>query len=182
MSDSSGGPSQAKVPIPPDDPGRHLSIARPETDDSLPHVGVVGDTYTILVSGADTAGRYTLIDMHVPAGGGPPPHRHDFEEMFSLLEGEIEFTFRGETTTVRAGETINVPANAPHGFRNVSGRPARLLCTCSPSGQEQFFLEVGLPVAHRTDQPPPLDEAGTAAFLAKAQALAPKYRTELLGP
>ena len=44
----------------------------------------------------DTAGRYTLIDMHVPPGGGPPPHRHDFEEMFTVLEGEVELTFRGE--------------------------------------------------------------------------------------
>ena len=34
---------------------------------------MVGDTYTILISGEDTAGRYALIDMLVPAGGGPPP-------------------------------------------------------------------------------------------------------------
>ena len=106
----------------------------PDTDESLPHLGVVGDTYTILVSGADTAGRYTLIDMHVPPGGGPPPHRHDFEEMFTILDGEIELTFRGVSAVATAGETINVPANAPHVFRNVSERPARLLCLCSPAG------------------------------------------------
>lgn len=140
-------------------------------------------TYTILVSGADTAGRYTLIDMHVPPGGGPPPHRHDFEEMFTILDGEIEFTFRGVASVATAGETINVPANAPHVFRNASGRPARLLCLCSPSGQEEFFREVGVSVAHRTEAPPALDEAATAAFIAKSIALAPKYRTELLlGP
>ena len=46
-----------------------LTHVSPETDESLPHLGVVGDTYTILVSGADTAGRYTLIDMYMlPAG------------------------------------------------------------------------------------------------------------------
>jgi hypothetical protein len=58
--------------IPPDDPERALSIARPETDQSLPHIGLVGDTYTILLGGEQTAGRFTLIDMHVPPGGGPP--------------------------------------------------------------------------------------------------------------
>ena len=58
---------------------------------------LVGDTYTILVSGEDTAGKYTLIDMHVPPGGGPPPHRHDFEEMFTVLDGEVRVTFRGQT-------------------------------------------------------------------------------------
>ena len=167
-------------PIPADDPARELTHVSPDTDESLRHVGVVGDTYTILISGEDTAGRYTLIDMHVPPGGGPPPHRHDFEEMFTILDGEIELTFRGQTAVARAGDTVNVPANAPHVFRNASGRPARLLCLCSPAGQEQFFLEVGAPVAHRTDPPPALDETATAAFIATALALAPRYRTELL--
>ena len=166
--------------IPADDPARLLTHAKPDIDESLPHLGVVGDTYTILVSGADTAGRYTLIDMHVPPGGGPPPHRHDFEEMFTILDGEIELTYRGVTVIARAGETINVPANAPHVFRNASDQAARLLCLCSPAGQEEFFKEVGVPLTHRTDAPPPLDDDATAAFIAKAVALAPKYRTELL--
>jgi quercetin dioxygenase-like cupin family protein len=180
MHDSSPAESKPPGPVPSDDPGRILTHVSPDTDDSLPHLGVVGDTYTILVSGADTAGRYTLIDMHVPPGGGPPPHRHDFEEMFTILDGEIELTFRGVSTVATAGETINVPANAPHVFRNVSDHPARLLCLCSPAGQEEFFKEVGVPVAHRTEPPPALDDAATGAFIAKAVALAPKYRTELL--
>lgn len=146
------------------------------------HVGLVGDTYTILVSGEDTAGAYTLIDMHVPPGGGPPPHRHDFEEMFSVLDGEVEVTFRGETMTVQSGETINVPANAPHALRNVGDQPARLLCLCSPAGQEEFFLEVGQRVSTRTEAPAPLDDASQQEFRAQAGALAPRYRTQLLPP
>jgi quercetin dioxygenase-like cupin family protein len=134
------------------------------------------------VSGEDTAGRYTLIDMHVPPGGGPPPHRHDFEEMFSVLEGEIELTFRGAKSTARAGETVNIPANAPHQFTNSSEQPVRLLCMCSPAGQEKFFAEVGIPVSTRTQAPPKLDDAAQKAFMAKSIALSPKYRTELLLP
>jgi hypothetical protein len=64
-------PSQP-TPVPPDDLSRELTVARPDHDQSLPHIGLVGDTYTILVTGEDTAGKYTLIDMHVPPGGGPP--------------------------------------------------------------------------------------------------------------
>jgi quercetin dioxygenase-like cupin family protein len=169
-------------PIPPDDPGRELALARPGDDTSLPHVGLVGDTYTILLTGQDTAGRYTLIDMHIPPAGGPPPHRHDFEEAFTILDGEIELTFRGVSSTLRAGETVNVPANAPHAFRNATDRPARLLCLCSPAGQEEFFMAVGVPLSSRTQPPPELDESATAAFVAKAKALAPRYRTELLPP
>ena len=173
--------SRADTTIPADDPERNLTLARSD-DPNLPHIGLVGDTYTILVAGHDTGGRYCLIDMHIPPGGGPPPHRHDFEEMFSVLEGEIEATFRGKKTIIRAGETINIPANAPHQFQNKSGQPARLLCLCSPAGQEEFFKEVGVAVATRTTSPPPLDEQAEAAFVAKVRALAPKYRTELLPP
>ena len=166
--------------LPADNLSRGLTLARPETDESLPHLGLVGDTYTILLSGKDTAGRYCLIDMHVPPGGGPPPHRHDFEETFTLLEGELEATFRGKTSKVKAGETIHIPANAPHQFRNTADKPARMLCTCSPAGQEELFALLGVPVQTRTTPPPPLDEAGQAEFRRKAEELMPKFRTEML--
>jgi quercetin dioxygenase-like cupin family protein len=168
--------------IPPDDPKRSLAIARPNTDQNLPHIGLVGDTYTILLSGSETDGRYCLIDMHIPPGGGPPPHRHDFEESFTLLEGQIEVTFRGGKLVVRAGETINIPANSPHSFTNASKQIVRLLCLCAPAGQEEFFAQVGVPVATRTTTPPKLDKADTAATMKKAEELALKYRTELLKP
>ena len=115
MSDTPTAESTPSGVIPADDPGRVLTHVSPDTDESLPHLGVVGDTYTILVSGADTAGRFTLIDMHVPPGGGPPPHRHDFEEMFTILDGEIELTFRG----------VKAVATAPNDKR-ARQRPARL--------------------------------------------------------
>jgi quercetin dioxygenase-like cupin family protein len=182
MNDTSTTSPQPASTIPPDDPQRNLAIARPNEDQNLPHIGLVGDTYTILLTGKDTAGRYCLIDMHVPPGGGPAPHRHDFDEMFTLLDGEIEFTFRGEKSVVRAGETVNIPANAPHFFQNASERPVRLLCMCSPAGLEEFFMKVGVPVASRTAPPPKLDEAAQAAFKAKAEALAPRYRTQILKP
>ena len=173
---------QPATPIPPDDSRRTSKLARPDTDQSLPHIGLVGDTYTILLSGDDTNGRYCLIDMHIPPGGGPGPHRHDFEETFILLAGEIEATFRGEKSVVRAGETLHIPANAPHSFTNASGRITRLLCVCAPAGQEEFFAQVGVSVATRTTPLPKPDHAAEKAFKEKAEALAPKFRTELLKP
>ena len=105
---------------------------------------------------------------------------HDFEETFVLLEGEMEATFRGKTSTVRAGDTLNIPANAPHQFHNASTGPVRMLCICSPAGQEKFFIEVGVPVPTRTTPPPKLNEKEEATFIEKVKILAPKYRTELL--
>src|SRR5450432_3989921 len=96
--------------IPPDDPSRDLVVQWSDAEKAV-HLGIVGDTYTILLSGQDTAGQFCLIDMHVPPGGGPPPHRHDFEETFVLLEGELEATFRGNKRTVQGGDSVHVPAS-----------------------------------------------------------------------
>ncbi|MGC0423527.1 hypothetical protein ABIA38_009076 [Embleya sp. AB8] len=97
--------------------------------------------------------------MCVPPNGGPPPHRHDFEEMFTLVEGELEFTFRGEKVRVRAGRTVNIPADAPRFFRNVSAEPARMMCMCTPAGQEDCFWRSAIwstaPTARRRGAPRP---------------------------
>ena len=165
--------------LPPDDLTRALAMVAVEGE-TAPHIGLVGDTYTITVAGKDTNGRFCVIDMHVPPGGGPPPHRHAFEETFILLQGEMQVTFRGKTSTVRAGDTVHIPSNAPHQFRNASFQPVRMICICSPAGNDEFFREVGVPVATRTTPPPTLDDAQMVVFLEKVKRLAPKYRTELL--
>ncbi|MFE7114599.1 cupin domain-containing protein [Streptomyces sp. NPDC057654] len=180
MAETPHSPGGAGSPVPRDDPQRQLTVVRPGEDGNLRHLALVGDIYTILLSGEQTAGRYCLIEMRVPPGGGPPPHRHDFEEMFTILEGQIRFTFRGQEVTVNAGETVNIPANAPHFFRNVSGRPARMHCMCTPAGQDEYFLAVADRVSSATSQPPKLDDAELAARGRKAADLAPRYRTELL--
>jgi quercetin dioxygenase-like cupin family protein len=167
------------APVPADDINRSLTVARVDSP-ALPHIGLVGDTYTITVAGKETNDRFCVIDMHIPPGGGPPPHRHDFEETFILLEGEMEVTFRGEKSTVRAGDTINVPSNAPHQFHNSSKNPVRMICICSPAGNDSFFVEVGVPVATRTTPPPDLDAKQMAEFLEKVKAITPRYHTELL--
>jgi uncharacterized cupin superfamily protein len=120
--------------------------------------------------------------MHIPPGGGPPPHRHDFEESFTMLEGEIEATFHGKKSIVRAGETIGIPANAPHSLTNASRQPAWLLCICSPAGQNEFFLAIGVPITTRTPHPAKTRQAIAAKMMAKIVALLPKYRTEMIKP
>ena len=166
-------------PIPADNPGRKLIVTDPN-DWQARHINVVGDTYTILVSGRETEGRYCLIDMIVPDGSGPPPHRHDFEEMFSLLDGELEFTFRGQSQTLKAPATVNIPANAPHQFKNKSGSTVHMLCMCTPAGQDEFFMAVSVPVGSRDAPPPKLSKEEQAAKGKLAKELAPKYRTEML--
>ena len=179
MADHSITASGDTGPLPADDLGRAATISQPDNADLL-HLSLVGDSYTVLVSGKQTEGRYCLIDMLVPDGSGPPPHRHDFEEMFTLLEGEVELTFRGQTMNVPQGVTVNIPANAPHRFRNTSGKTVHMLCMCTPAGQEEFFAQVGDRVASRNSPPPQLSEEEQAERGKKAVEFAPRYRTEML--
>jgi len=166
--------------IPADDLTRKLTIAGPKNDASLCHLCLAGGIYTILVTGKETAGQYCLIDMTIPPGGGPPPHRHNFEELFIIQEGEISFNFRGEKKLVSAGEVINIPVNAPHNFQNSSDKTAKMLCMCSPAGQDEYFMEVGDILKSRTDTPPVLTEAEQMARKQKAQDLALRYQTEFI--
>jgi mannose-6-phosphate isomerase-like protein (cupin superfamily) len=165
--------------IPDDDPKRDLVVADPDSPDVL-HISLAGDTYSMLITGDQTNGRYCLIDMNVPDGGGPPLHRHDFEEMFTILEGSVDFFFRGDTTTVSAGSTLNIPANAPHHFRNNSGRPVRMLCMCTPAGQDEYFIRCGDRVDGRTAPPPALSTQEQDERRRRALDLAARYATELL--
>jgi quercetin dioxygenase-like cupin family protein len=167
--------------VPDDDPKRYLTVSDINKDDKkLKHVFVAGDIYTILVSGKDTNGAYCLIDMLIPPDGGPPHHRHDFEEMFTVLDGDLEFTFRGKPQEVKSGGTINIPSNAPHFFKNVSKKPAHMLCLCAPAGQDDFFLEVGDLLPSRDSTPPKLTEEQKKERGEKAKRLSAKYKTVLL--
>jgi hypothetical protein len=96
------------APVPPGDLSRKLTAARPDHDQSPPHLRLVGDTSTVLVTGEETAGKHTLIDMHVPPGGGPRPHRHDFEELTSPADQFKERTIAAfRASHGRVGDTFD---------------------------------------------------------------------------
>ena len=167
--------------LPSDDMSRGAILVDPDGP-GLTHLAIGPGTYTILLSGAQTGGAYALIDMLVPPNGGPPPHRHDFEEMFHVLEGELDVTFRGETMRLRAGQSLNIPANAPHGFRVASATAARFLCLCVGPGQEEFFEAVGDPLPSRTSPAPALSPEEVAAKRALALSLAARFHSEFFPP
>ncbi|MDV3253080.1 cupin domain-containing protein [Devosia sp. BK] len=166
--------------LPADDLTRTATVVHAD-DQGLLHLGIGNGTYTVLVSGEQTGGRYTMIDMLMPAGG-PPPHRHDFEEIFYILEGELEITFRDEVHLVGPGQTINIPANAPHGFRVASSTPARFLCICLPAGQDDYFKLVGEVLPTRTTPPTPPTPNVIAERRTIMLANAARFHSEFLPP
>ena len=94
----------------------------------------------------DTSGDYDLMfaetPPHVP---GPPPHSHNaYKESFLIIEGEMEFMVNGETKTLKAGESIDVPPNTMHTFGNKSDQTCTWINIHSPKGFRDFFETLGV--------------------------------------
>jgi mannose-6-phosphate isomerase-like protein (cupin superfamily) len=61
----------------------------------------------------------SLIFVDAGPGEGPRLHRHAYEEIFIMLEGQSRFTVGAHTVEARAGQIIIVRAGVPHKFVNV---------------------------------------------------------------
>jgi quercetin dioxygenase-like cupin family protein len=68
--------------------------------------------------GPETGAEHLLLSRSEwPAGFVVGLHRHDGEEGFFVLSGEVRFTVDGERIVCAAGDSATVPAGAEHGFR-----------------------------------------------------------------
>jgi mannose-6-phosphate isomerase-like protein (cupin superfamily) len=69
--------------------------------------------------GADHGGAgVSLIFVDAPPGGGPSLHKHPYEELLILLEGEATFVAGDKKLQARAGDVVIVPPDTPHAFTN----------------------------------------------------------------
>ncbi|SDM51972.1 Cupin domain-containing protein [Catalinimonas alkaloidigena] len=144
-------------------------------------LSLVGDTYRVLVGGKDTGGAFATIDMLIPPGGGPGPHAHAaFEETFYVIEGEIEVKSEYGTYVATPGSFVTIlKGGVVHGFKNKTERVAHLLCTVVPAGLEQFFEEVGQPIAFGEFLPPVHPDKKE---IQRLQAAAAKYGQQVFPP
>jgi quercetin dioxygenase-like cupin family protein len=138
---------------------------------------IFGERHALLLTGAQTGGAYTIVEVTVLPGSGPPLHLHrDEDEAFIVLEGEFEFAAAGETVRVRAGGTIAVARGTPHKFTAVGPSPGRLVGVVRPAGLERFFAEAGTRLPGRDHQPSP----ATPEQVERAIRLMPDYGMELV--
>lgn len=132
------------------------------------HLLVITDVVTIRASGDETGGQLAVVEVTTPPGGGPPMlHRHRQAECFYILAGTIEVTLadaerRARRLRLGPGEVCAIPPMEWHTYRNVGAEPARFIAALSPAGLEQFFREIGVPLADPRQVPapagPPSDE------------------------
>ena len=144
-------------------------------------VSVVGDTYRILTTGKQTGGAFAVMDFMIPPGGGPGPHAHkDIQESFYIIEGEIEVKSEAGTYMAEKGAFVTIPKGGiVHQFKNKTDKPAHMICMVVPAGLEDFFLEIGKPIAEGTFLPPP---EMTPEYMAQLQQSAESHGQEVFPP
>jgi quercetin dioxygenase-like cupin family protein len=74
-------------------------------------------------TGDELGAGVSIIVVDTPPGRGPALHRHQYEEVFVLREGEVTFTIGDEERVARAGDIVVVPPDTPHGFVNTGEEP-----------------------------------------------------------
>ena len=106
---------------------------------------VVGEQITVLASKAATSG-YEIFEQVGPEGSGPPPHSHEWDESFYVIDGEIEFGFGDETMTARAGTLVHLPQGTVHWFRFAAGG-GRMISMTGGGNASAFFTDVDAAVS-----------------------------------
>ena len=82
-------------------------------------IPVPGHKITHKVSGADTDGAYSLLEVELD-GDGPPQHIHKTEdEAFYVLEGEINVLLGERTIRATTGSFVLIPRGMVLAFARV---------------------------------------------------------------
>jgi len=106
-------------------------------------LNVIGDQQTIKLTGKDTNGLFTLIEEINDPGIFIPPHVHENEdEVFKVLEGEMELTVGKNTTILKAGDLAFGPRGVPHSWRIIGNTPAKVILSVFPAGIEVMFEQL----------------------------------------
>jgi quercetin dioxygenase-like cupin family protein len=108
-----------------------------------------GGFFKILLSAGQTGGAMALMDTTLPRGAEPPPHLHTREdEMFYLLEGNVQFRIGDTVIDGVPGEAVFAPRQVPHQII-ITTPTARFLTLLTPGDFVAYFMETSSP----TDAP-----------------------------
>ena len=105
-------------------------------------LSMLGMPLRFLCNAEDTDGAWSLMEQEIPAGRGPPPHRHDWDEAYYVIEGALDFEIDGRQVRIERGDFTYLPRKTVHAFRGASPSPARVLIFAAPAHSSAFFEDV----------------------------------------
>ena len=122
-------------------------------------LNIVGEKITVLASKQVTEG-YEIFLQEGQEGTGPPPHQHDWDESFFVIEGVIDFGIGDEKMTAQPGTLVHLPAGTIHWFRFGNGGGRMVSMTGEGSDAAAFFTDCDTEIP---DGLPDLEKLGAVA-------------------
>lgn len=133
---------------------------------------VAGEEFSVKISSRDTSGAFAVLAGLVPPNGGPPLHRHLYQdEWFYIVDGQFLFEADGKNIPAGPGDTVFLPRGSRHTLQNVGNTAGRTVVTVVPGGLDLFFEEVCAAL-----------HPGVEPDIATMGELFQKHGLELLGP
>lgn len=160
-----------------------ISVTRPGEGS---HFLIGSDVATLRASSRQTGGRMLVVETVVPRGGGPPVmHRHEYAEVFSIIDGVFEVStvdedMRLRTMAASAGDIVSIPSMVWHNFKNISASEGRLIAIHDRAVMEGFMIELGQPIDDPRNLPAPSGPP-TEAEQGRMMAIITRYM-EVLSP
>lgn len=106
-------------------------------------LNVIGDKMTLKLTGKETGGQYVLIEQNNEPGVGIPMHIHENEdEIFRVIEGQLEVQVADQKAVIGPGELVYCPRGIPHTWRVVGDSNAIVDLSFFPAGLEEMFEEL----------------------------------------
>jgi quercetin dioxygenase-like cupin family protein len=118
------------------------------TEDAGESHYVLGETLRPMLINA-MGSSIEIFDTTGVPGGGPPPHTHQWEEIYVVLSGEMDVVVNGKTTRLGPGGYAHVPANTPHGYTTID--ETHFLTIVTKGNAAKFFKQV----ANEVEMNPP---------------------------
>ena len=133
---------------------------------------VMGGRMTVKMTGAESHGAMSILEMQVGAGFQAPLHAHGGVEYMQVLEGTAWFNIDGERFEGGPGTAVVIPAEADENWGAVTD--ARLLIVSTPAGLDTVFSTFGEP-AKGPGLPPPPDGPPPPEAMAQMVALGERH-------
>jgi quercetin dioxygenase-like cupin family protein len=104
-------------------------------------------TYTIIINGDCSDGKYSIIEVLFPAGKEKeiPLHKHAFEDvLIYVIEGSFLIQYKNELINGHKGMVLKLEKGIEHSYKKVGNDTGKLLITYSPAGVENYFRDLDL--------------------------------------
>lgn len=106
-------------------------------------LNVLGANQLVKLSAQDTNGQFAVIVQGNQPNSSIPKHIHTNEdELFTILEGEVEFEVGEQKIVAQSGDTLFLPRNIPHSLKVLGTKDAKATVTIMPAGLETMFEEL----------------------------------------